>query len=66
MRYEARITAYDMLDQICVAIVLVALYDDPLSTPEVVLKRVSSLQGSGESEPTEWIRDALVAALETL
>lgn len=66
MRYEARITAYDMLDQICVAAVLYRNDDYPTSLPEVVLRTAISVQGEGETDPTVWLRDSLLALAETL
>lgn len=66
MRYEARVTAYDMLDQICCAVVIFRTEDDPLSRPEVALRASTTVPGTGEVDPAEWIRDALVAILETL
>ena len=66
MRYEARITAYDMLDHVCTAMVLWQSDGDPLSQPEVVLRTSVSQPGEGESDPRRWARDALVNLLETL
>lgn len=66
MRYEARITAYDMLDQVCVAAVLFCTDEDPLTRPEVVLRTAISVPGEGETDPAVWIRDALCALAETL
>ena len=66
MRYEARLTAYDMLDAITVALVIWESADDELSKPAVVLRTATTLRGVGETDPTEWTRDALVAILETL
>lgn len=66
MRYEARVTAYDMLDAICVAAVIWETADDPLTTPTVVLRTAATVPGEGESDPRQWTRDALVALLETL
>lgn len=66
MRYEARITAYDMLDQVCVAAVLLSADDDPSREPEVALRTVVIARGTGEPEPQRWLRDALVQLAETL
>lgn len=66
MRYEMRVTAYDMLDQVHV---VVAVYgpDMPGSiTTEQVVQSSTTVQGTGESDPLQWARDALVAALEML
>ena len=66
MRYEARVTAYDMLESICVAIVIFETSDDPLAKPQVVLRTATTVPGEGESDPSRWARDALLAAVETL
>lgn len=66
MRYELRFTAYDMLDQVhCVLAVFGP--DMPGSiTSEMVVQSSTTVQGTGESDPLQWARDALVAMLETL
>lgn len=66
MRYEARIAAYDVMDQVMTALVVQATGDHPGSRPEVVLTIATTVPGTGESDPTEWARDALVALLEVL
>lgn len=66
MRYEARVTAYDVLDQVCVALVVLETLDYPEFSTQVVLRSVTTVQGEGEPDPSAWARDALVALLETL
>jgi len=66
MRYEARITAYDMLDQITVALVVLETQDYPEFSTQVVLRTVTTVPGEGESDPSEWAKSALIAALESL
>ena len=66
MRYELRVTAYDMLDKVAVAIVVLEQGTMPQISTTVVLRSMTTVQGTGESDPSEWARDALVAALETL
>lgn len=66
MRYEARLTAYDVMDKVCVALLVLEAGDYPQASTTVVLRTVTTVPGIGESEPSEWARDALVAALETL
>lgn len=66
MRYEARVTAFDVMDQVHVA---VALYRTGQGTEEptvLVGTRVTAVPGTGESDPWQWATDALVAALENL
>lgn len=66
MRYEVRLTAFDMLDQVHVAVVILGNRDAgaPLST--VLETRVTTVPGTGESDPSAWTRDALIAALECI
>lgn len=66
MRYEARLTAYDMLDQVHIVL---AIYGPDLPgsvTTEMVAQRETTVRGEGESDPLQWARDALVAMLEVL
>lgn len=66
MRYETRVTAYDMLDQVCVSVTVFQLREDDPSANGLVVSCSTTVQGTGESSPREWARDALVAALEIL
>jgi len=66
MRYEARVTCFDVMDQVHVA---VALYRTGQGTEEptvLVGTRATAVRGTGESDPWQWATDALVAALEIL
>lgn len=66
MRFEATITAYDVMDQVMVAYTLRERPDNPEAPTLIVLRGVSTVRGEGQSDPREWLSDALVAALETL
>lgn len=66
MRYEARVTAFDMLDKVNVAVVILEASDIPQVSTRVVQTTVTTVQGTGESDPLQWTRDALVAAIEAL
>lgn len=44
--------------------VSISLFDDHDDSSERVLELSSDLVGTGESDPWEWARDALIAALE--
>jgi hypothetical protein len=66
MRYETRISAYDVLDHVCVAITLKDTDGLTADAGDVVYHRVTTVPGVGEDRPLEWLRDVLVAALETL
>lgn len=66
MRYEARVTAFDVLDQVHVAMVVYQAGDIPQVSTQVVLRSVTTVRGTGELDPSEWAKDALIAALESL
>lgn len=66
MRYEARVTAFDVLDKVHVAVAIYEADQVPQGSSRLVATRVTAVQGTGESDPFLWTRDALVAALETL
>lgn len=66
MRYELRVTAFDVMDKVHVASVILEAEGLPQVSTRAVLTRVTVVQGTGESDPSEWARDALVAALESL
>lgn len=65
MWFQARITAYDALDVVHVSARVHG--DDGTGAPLRLLGEFScTVKGAGESEAVDWLRDALVAILETL
>lgn len=66
MRYEARVTAYDVMDRVMVATVVLQAEELPQVSQQVVWRSTTTVPGTGESDPREWARDALIAALESL
>lgn len=42
------------------------LHDDQAEDSPTIIELSNALEGVGESDPHEWIRDVLVAALEQL
>lgn len=66
MRYEVRMTAFDMLDQVHVALVILQTHRDGSPVSSVLDARTTTVRGTGESDPLQWTRDALVAALECI
>lgn len=66
MRYELRLTCYDMLDQVHISTWLSVLTGDDPPQHRSVFAISTTVRGSGESDPSVWTRDALVAALEAL
>ena len=59
MRYELRLTAFDMLEQIHIAAGLYETPDDPEMPTVRVWARTATSRGSGCTEATEWIREVL-------
>lgn len=66
MRYEAGITAYDFMDQVRVSVRVWSDEKDSEGKPKTEVQYLAEYQGEGVSDPREWLRDALVAALEAL
>jgi len=66
MRYELKINAYDVMDQV---VVMTSLWVDSQMDEvrhEVLLTRHLTLGGVGRDDPGEWLSDVLVALIETL
>lgn len=59
MRYELRLTAFDMLDQIHIAVVLEATPDTPGAPTERVWARTATARSTGCTEATAWTREVL-------
>lgn len=65
MWISARMTAYDVMDQVCVTAQVWADPGDGSPLSEIL--RVSlTTKGFGETDPSAWLRDALVSLAETL
>lgn len=66
MRYEVKIHAYDLMDTVCVTTRMWESCQTDTVSAEVILATVGIVVGVGESNPEEWLKDVLVAILETL
>lgn len=66
MRYEARITAYDVMGQVHVGGVVHSQEEALAVTATPVLQFSTDVAGVGEPDPLEWLKDALIALLESL
>lgn len=66
MRYEMRFNAYDALDRVIWTLQVYGPGMEGSIGTERVLWRGEDFAGTGESDPEEWARDALIAALESL
>lgn len=59
-------SAYDVMDYVHVALTLFSQQDVAEGIGSALVHVTTTVEGTGESDPHEWIRDALVAALEAL
>lgn len=64
MRYELRLTAYDVMDQVWVSMSLHQSPDTPGQPSAPLLHWIGQAQGTGESDPRQWAIDALLTAVE--
>lgn len=66
MRYELRLTAFDMLDRVHIGGTVYMTDDGPAEVSRPVLTWTRTVLGTGQSDPVRWTIDSLVAALEPL
>ncbi len=66
MYYTASIHAYDVLDQVQVT-ARVRLYESTLvDGSRIEHECTTTFQGTGETDPRQWLQDVLVGLLEDL
>jgi hypothetical protein len=66
MRYELRLTAFDMLGEVHVSANCYVSSQHPARVNERVWARTVTIRGEGRSEATDWIREVLEATLAAL
>lgn len=66
MRYELRLTAFDMLDQIHVSIALYQTLDHPGAPTELAWATTATARSKGTPGATTWIREALDTSLHAV
>lgn len=66
MRYELRLTAYDVIDQVHVTAALYGTSGYPFEPSELVWARTATCRSRGTPEATEWTREVLNTMLEAL
>lgn len=66
MRYDAEIHVYDALDRIVVHVRMFSTDGLSLHEHQLVLEETQTCPGTGEPEPVEWLKDALIYCLEEL
>lgn len=65
MRYEMRVTAYDVVDQVQVVVMLEKRQKPGIDPIREVLA-CTVFAGQGMDDPFQWCKDALIAAIEAL
>jgi len=66
MRYELRLTAYDIMSEVCVSAECYGTPDSPDEPIELVWARTEVDPRGDCRTATEWIREALLSMLEAL
>jgi hypothetical protein len=66
MRYQAHIYAYDLMDKVVVTVSMYTMPGRRHQPPQRVYLKHVQFPGTGESDELEWIKDALIGALEEL
>lgn len=66
MRYELRVTAYDLMDMILVSVTLEETTKDDPPRRRIVLSEATYVQGRGESDPSAWVRSVVQALAQNL
>ena len=64
--FSATVHAYDVMDSVHIIVSLRSTTEDRAECIEPVLHLATTIQGTGEVDEREWLRDALVAALEVI
>jgi len=62
----ATVNAYDVMGQVFIILSVREQGDTKEESLGTVLHTTTTVPGSGETSPTEWAKDALVALLEVL
>jgi hypothetical protein len=62
--YSATVHAYDVMDRVQITVTMRATIEDRSEAIETLFHTATTVPSTGERDPREWLRDALVAALE--
>lgn len=66
MRYEATLTAFDVMDQVWISVRVRSQQSVAEGHPVEVLTGSECIAGVGEDDPRQWLLDALVGLIEAL
>lgn len=66
MWYSATVHAYDVMDRVQITARVTVLTPGPDQTISPVIVFSTTLEGVGEADPQEWLRDALIGLLEDI
>ena len=64
MLYIASVNAYDVMSSQQVTALVRVFPDNPEERPSIVYECTTTVPGTGESDPRQWLVDVLVALLE--
>lgn len=65
-RLEARISIYDVMDQVQIVARINERQDSTDDIPPWETLVVTTIQGTGETDGRTWLQDALIACMERL
>jgi hypothetical protein len=66
MYLTLHVDGFDMLDRIHVSLRVRSIEAETANLSSVLIERSVTFQGTGESDPGTWARDALIALVEAL
>lgn len=66
MRMTVTLVAYDYMDKVGVSATVYSMPNRRSQPPERLYHGGTTLQGTGEDDPREWLKDVLIGLLETL
>lgn len=66
MYYTMHVFAYDALTRVTVRLSMKEFDDNGFQQEGYALQRSAEFLGSGQDDPAEWAKDALVALIEVL
>jgi len=66
MRYTATVTAFDYMDKVGISAVVYEVPEVPGSGATRVYHKVVTIQGEGENDVEQWLKDAVIGLLEEM
>lgn len=66
MRFVTTLHAFDLMDTVHASAVVRRYEETETTGSDIVFSCTTTVPGIGENDPTEWLRDVLVAVLEDI